>query len=76
MPSVIIGKDAETRQDIRIGDLERRSGLYLLGRPGSGKTTLIKNIIAQDIANGHGVFFLDPHGDAIETCKDVFRRIA
>jgi hypothetical protein len=24
------------------------------------------NIIAQDIANGHGVFFLDPHGDAIE----------
>jgi hypothetical protein len=72
MPSVIIGRDAETRQEISIGDIERRSGLYLLGRPGAGKTTLIKNIIAQDMANGHGVFFLDPHGDAIE---DLQKRI-
>src|SRR4029450_7643241 len=62
----------QTAQFIKIGDMERRSGLYILGRPGSGKTTLMKNIIAQDIENGHGVFFLDPHGDAIE---DLQKRI-
>jgi DNA helicase HerA-like ATPase len=72
MPSVIIGKDTETEEIIHIDDIERRSGLYILGRMGRGKTTLIKNLIEQDIANGHGVFFLDPHGDAIE---DLQKRI-
>jgi hypothetical protein len=66
MPEVIIGRNAETGKLIPIGDIERRSGLYILGVQGTGKTTLIKNIITQDIVNGHGVFFLDPHGDAIE----------
>ena len=69
---VILGRDVETGKKIPISDMERRSGLYILGRPGSGKTTLIKNIIAQDIDNGHGVFFLDPHGDAIEDLLRVF----
>src|SRR5687768_38144 len=73
MPAfVTLGRDSETGQKITIGDIERRSGLYILGRPRSGKTTLIKNILVQDIANGHGVFFLDPHGDAIE---DLQQRI-
>ena len=72
MPEVILGKDVETGKKIPIGDMERRSGLYILGRTGTGKTTLIKKIIAQDIDNGHGVFFLDPHGDAIE---DLLQRI-
>ena len=72
MPAVIIGKDAETGQVISLDDIERQSGLYILGIQGSGKTTLIKSIIEQDIENGHGVFFLDPHGDAIE---DLQKRI-
>jgi DNA helicase HerA-like ATPase len=72
MPFVTLGRDVETDKKIQIDDMERRSGLYILGRPGSGKTTLIKNIIAQDIDNGHGVFFLDPHGDAID---DLLTRI-
>jgi hypothetical protein len=63
--TVVLGKD-EIGQDITIGDLDRRSGLYVLGIQGSGKTTLLKNLIFQDIRNGHGVFFLDPHGDAID----------
>jgi hypothetical protein len=72
LSQVTLGRDVETDKEIPIGDMERRSGLYILGRPGSGKTTLIKNIIAQDIKNGHGVFFLDPHGDAID---DLLQRI-
>src|SRR5688572_14793009 len=71
LASVTLGRD-ETGQPIKIGDIERRSGLYVLGIQGSGKTTLLKNLIFQDIQNGHGVFFLDPHGDAID---DLLQRI-
>jgi hypothetical protein len=66
MPSVIIGKDIQTGQEVRLGDIERRSGLYILGKPGMGKSALMVNMINQDIQNGHGVFFLDPHGQAID----------
>jgi DNA helicase HerA-like ATPase len=69
---VTLGTDVETDQKIKIGDIERRSGLYILGRPGSGKTTLIKKLIEQDMEHGHGVFFLDPHGTAID---DLLQRI-
>ena len=62
---VILGED-ESGRKIKIGDIERRSGLYIVGVAGSGKTTILKNIIAQDMDHGHGVFFLDPHGDAID----------
>ena len=31
-----------------------------------GKTSLIQTLIVQDIENDHGVFFLDPHGEAID----------
>jgi hypothetical protein len=63
--SITIDNEIDTTVPVRIGDSERRQGLYLLGRSGMGKTTLIENTILQDIKNGHGVFFLDPHGDAI-----------
>jgi type IV secretory pathway TraG/TraD family ATPase VirD4 len=66
MPDVILGSGSETRNIVRLSDVERRSGLYILGRMGRGKTSLIKTLIEQDMANGHGVFFLDPHGDAVE----------
>src|ERR671915_418749 len=63
---VTIGADTETDQPISIGDIERRSGLYILGKPGMGKTSLMVNMALSDMENGHGVFFLDPHGDAID----------
>jgi hypothetical protein len=65
MPSISIGSDVETGQEVIIGDAKRQSGLYILGNAAMGKRTLLVNILLQDITNGHGVFFLDPHGDAI-----------
>ena len=65
MSSVILGIDAQTGQEVRIGDIERRSGLYILGNPGMGKSVTMVNMMRQDMSNGHGLFFLDPHGDAI-----------
>jgi len=65
MPSVILGNDIASGQKVRIGDIERRSGLYVLGNPGMGKSSLLVNMMLQDWENGNRIFFLDPHGDAI-----------
>jgi len=42
---------------------DRRHHLYAIGKTGTGKTTLLRNLILQDIAAGHGVGVIDPHGD-------------
>jgi len=40
--------------------------MYILGSTGSGKTTLIKNMITQDIYNNKSLMIVDPHGDLAE----------
>ncbi|MBI2109297.1 MAG: DUF87 domain-containing protein [Parcubacteria group bacterium] len=45
---------------------DRLRHLYVVGQTGTGKTTLLKNMIAQDIAAGEGVCMIDPHGSDIE----------
>jgi hypothetical protein len=42
---------------------ERRRHLYIVGQTGTGKSTLLLNLIEQDLANGEGIALLDPHGD-------------
>ncbi len=49
---------------IKRGDRQRH--IYVIGKTGMGKTTLLENIVMQDIANGHGVAYIDPHGDTAE----------
>ena len=49
---------------------DRRRHMYILGKSGMGKSTLLENMILQDIYNGHGVCFMDPHGDSSETILD------
>lgn len=44
---------------------DRRLHCYIVGKTGVGKSTLIKNLVAQDIQNGHGVGVIDPHGDLV-----------
>ena len=45
---------------------ERRRHLYTVGQTGTGKSTLLLNLIAQDLASGPGLALLDPHGDLAE----------
>lgn len=45
---------------------------YIAGATGTGKSTLLTNMMVQDIAAGHGVGLLDPHGDLV---KVVLRHI-
>ena len=67
----IIGHDASSDQPVIFGNMERRSGLYILGRSGMGKTHLLVNLIVQAVENSYGLFFLDPH-DGIERLKSVY----
>ena len=45
---------------------DRRRHTYLVGKSGVGKSKLMELLIRQDIAYGHGVCLIDPHGDFIE----------
>lgn len=45
---------------------DRRRHFYVVGKTGMGKTELLKNMAVQDIQNGNGVGFIDPHGEAAE----------
>lgn len=56
---------------------DRRRHLYCLGKTGAGKSTVILNLIAQDIIRGHGLAVIDPHGDLVEQVLDFIppRRI-
>src|SRR3990167_2930215 len=40
--------------------------MYVIGKTGTGKTTLLKNLAIQDINNGKGVAIVDPHGEFVE----------
>lgn len=44
---------------------DRMRHLYVIGQTGTGKTTILKNMIIQDIKNGDGCCFIDPHGSDI-----------
>ena len=46
---------------------DRRQHMYVIGKTGTGKTTLISNMVIQDIVNGKGVCVVDPHGELVET---------
>jgi CxxC-x17-CxxC domain-containing protein len=50
---------------------DRRRHVYVIGKTGVGKTTLLENMIIQDIKNGKGLALVDPHGDVAEKILDV-----
>lgn len=51
-------------KEVRIRDEDRRRHVYAVGQTGTGKTTLLKSCFLQDIEQGKGGAFIDPHGDA------------
>lgn len=52
-----------------IKQADRRAHLYLLGKTGTGKSTLMETLMLSDIANGRGFALLDPHGDLVKKIK-------
>jgi hypothetical protein len=51
---------------VRMNKDDRRRHTYIIGRTGTGKTELMKNMAIQDIRNGEGLCIVDPHGDFVE----------
>ncbi|MDD5043278.1 MAG: type IV secretion system DNA-binding domain-containing protein [Patescibacteria group bacterium] len=61
-------RNKKVRFGIRTDD--RRRHMYVIGKTGMGKTTLIENMVVQDIMSGQGVAVVDPHGDMAEKILD------
>ncbi len=61
-----------TKAKVFITREDRRRHFYIVGQTGTGKSEYLKHLIIQDIKNGEGVCFIDPHGDAAE---DVVSKI-
>ena len=49
---------------------DRRKHMYVIGKTGMGKTTMLENLVISDILAGHGLCFIDPHGDSAEKILD------
>ncbi len=49
-----------------IKQADRRAHMYLIGKTGTGKSTLLATLVRQDIEAGRGLALLDPHGDLVE----------
>jgi hypothetical protein len=49
---------------------DRTKHMYIIGKTGTGKSTFLENMLVQDIQNGHGVAFIDPHGGSAEKLLD------
>ena len=56
----------DENRPVYIQDEDRRRHVYIIGQTGTGKSTLMKNMIVADIAAGKGVALIDPHGDLVE----------
>jgi hypothetical protein len=54
------------KRPVYISDEDRMRHMYIVGKTGVGKSELLKDMVIQDIRNGEGVCFIDPHGDAVE----------
>lgn len=57
------GRDTE----VRMAREDRVRHMYVIGQTGTGKTNILLNMITQDIQNGDGVCYIDPHGTDIQT---------
>jgi hypothetical protein len=53
-------------EQLPLDPIERRRHLYIVGQTGTGKSTLLHNLLVQDMSMGEGLALLDPHGDLAE----------
>lgn len=60
------------KRPVYISDDDRRRHMYIIGKTGTGKTEMLKDLIMQDIRAGKGICYMDPHGDAV---KDILEMI-
>lgn len=71
---VLLGKNLHRNieQLVYMTPEDRLRHMYVIGQTGVGKSSILKNLIMQDIENGEGVCFIDPHGSDIQ---DILSKI-
>ncbi|MBI2062906.1 MAG: type IV secretion system DNA-binding domain-containing protein [Candidatus Yanofskybacteria bacterium] len=71
-PVVLFGETNFRNKKVTFGVKmdDRRRHMYVIGKTGMGKSELLKNIAIQDIQDGRGLAFVDPHGDPVEDLFD------
>ncbi len=69
----ILGRTNAARRQVVFGikQTDRLSHLYIIGKTGVGKSTLIESMVRQDLRHGRGLCLLDPHGDLVERVHAV-----
>jgi len=69
----IVGKNSYGGEEIPIGLTlsDRKQHVYLVGKTGMGKSTIIKHMAYQDICAGKGICVIDPHGDLVKELLSV-----
>jgi hypothetical protein len=67
-PGLLLGTNEHAGEtaEVRLSAEQRTRHTHIIGASGTGKSTLLFNLIRQDIENGEGVAVLDPHGDLID----------
>jgi hypothetical protein len=58
------------REMFGIRAIDRGKHIYVIGKTGMGKSTMLENLAIQDIQNGEGITFIDPHGSTAEKLLD------
>ncbi|MEX1026767.1 MAG: TraM recognition domain-containing protein, partial [Candidatus Paceibacterota bacterium] len=61
-----VNRHRSQEQEVRMSAEDRLRHFYVIGQTGTGKTTLLKNMMVQDIQNGEGLCFIDPHGADVQ----------
>jgi len=64
----------DRRRPFGIHAPDRLHHLYVIGQTGTGKSTLLSNLMFQDQHAGHGFAFLDPHGDTVSALAHTLFR--
>jgi len=54
-----------------IKQADRLAHMYIVGKTGTGKSTLLETLMRNDLSAGHGFALLDPHGDLVESVRDA-----
>jgi energy-coupling factor transporter ATP-binding protein EcfA2 len=67
-PITILGRTnfRDERKTFGIHQADRRAHMYVIGKTGTGKSTLLETMVRQDITAGRGLALFDPHGDLVE----------
>jgi hypothetical protein len=66
--ALVLGENTHAGKTVKVSlsPEQRIKHTYVIGASGTGKSTLLLNMIVQDIRNGEGIGILDPHGDLID----------